>query len=123
MGLFEQMTGAHVRDCIVGEEEMIMIVREGDMGLAIGKKGETIENVREKLGKKIAVVEHSEDMKKFVGNLLTPAKVESIELKDERIMVKLKENSDKKVIRNGRRMRRTKEILKRHYGIDSISII
>ena len=35
--LFESITGASIKDCIVQDDKIIFVVKKGDMGIAIGK--------------------------------------------------------------------------------------
>ena len=48
IALFESMTGAMVKDCILDDEnaKVTFVVKNGDMGLAIGKNGINIERAK-----------------------------------------------------------------------------
>ena len=52
MSLFESLTGAKIKDCIVNDT-IIFIVHENEMGKAIGKHGSNIKRVENALKKKI----------------------------------------------------------------------
>jgi len=52
IGVFESLTGAGVKDCIMDNDRVIMVVKKGDMGLAIGKGGSNINKVKKLLKKK-----------------------------------------------------------------------
>lgn len=58
IALFERLTGAIARDCIVDEENdrIIFVIKKGDMGLAIGKSGSNINRVKKSIGKHIEIV-------------------------------------------------------------------
>ena len=79
--LFEKMTGANVMDCISDDERIVFIVKEGDVGAAIGKGGENVKLATEKFGKKIDIIEFSTDLKKFVKNIFAPLKLEDVWIK------------------------------------------
>jgi len=78
IGLFESLTGATVMDCIVEDEgRVVYVVKEGEVGLAVGKGGANIQRVRELIGKSVEVIEYSDNPASFVKNILRPAQVRS----------------------------------------------
>ena len=63
IALFESISGASVKDCIVDEVEQraIFIVNQGQVGVAIGKGGRNIHTLERMTGKKHEIIEYSED--------------------------------------------------------------
>ncbi len=84
--LFENITGARVKNCYRGNEALIFIVYEGDAGKAIGKGGENVKRLSGLLKKRIKIVEFSDDPIKFVANLIFPVKAE-IKMEDEKTIL------------------------------------
>ncbi|MBD3227781.1 MAG: NusA-like transcription termination signal-binding factor, partial [Candidatus Lokiarchaeota archaeon] len=80
ISLFESITGSSVRDCIIDEDEdrIVFVVNEGNIGLAIGKKGANIRRAKEFLKKKIDIVEYASDPEDFLKNTLAPARVKNV---------------------------------------------
>jgi N utilization substance protein A len=76
-------------------DRIIYVVRPGDMGLAIGKKGENIRRMQKVLGKKIEMVEYSENPDEFIANMFRPALLSEVK-KDEagRVTIILEKRSD-----------------------------
>jgi len=129
IGVFESLTGAGVKDCVVDNEEnkVIMVVKKGDMGLAIGKNGFNINKVKKLLRKEIELVEHSSDIKEFIENLFRPAYVKSVELmtKNDKSCAYVEVfNKDKGIAigRNGEKIKRVKLLVKRNQNIDNVII-
>jgi N utilization substance protein A len=124
--LFESITGASVKDCVVQDDKVVFVVKKGDMGTAIGKGGINIERTRELIGKKIEVVEYSDDPIEFIVNIFKPIN----------ISVKLQEKDDKKyaiisvnpqlkglvIGKGGKNINKAKELAKRHHDIESIIV-
>jgi N utilization substance protein A len=123
---FEDITGATVKDCIKNSDEIIFVVKKGDMGLAIGKKGVNINRAREKLSKKIEVIEHSDDPVEFVKKLFHPLRVEDGQIdngNDKVVRVTIDERDKKMAIgMKGKNLSKMKMLAKRYHGIEDIII-
>ncbi|MCX8191191.1 MAG: NusA-like transcription termination signal-binding factor, partial [Nitrososphaerales archaeon] len=63
MNLFQSMSGATVRDCIIDPKmnRVIFVINKGEMGLAIGRNGVIIKNLQKLVGKPVDLVEYSDD--------------------------------------------------------------
>ncbi|MEW6222432.1 MAG: NusA-like transcription termination signal-binding factor [Candidatus Hadarchaeota archaeon] len=129
IALFEGLTGARVKDCVLDEGYGLVtfVVSEGDMGLAIGKGGSRIKKVKNAIGKTVGVVEYSGDPEGFLKNILKPAKVKSVKFTEEgdkRIAEVTVDPMDKGVLlgRGGKRILNAKKLAQRHHKIDGIVV-
>ena len=91
---FEKLTRARVKDCFVDEGILTFIIFQGDLGKALGKKGETLRKVSEKFKKKIKLIEYNSSPEKFTLNLVYPLRPE-VTVTDENIIIKSKNNFEK----------------------------
>jgi len=75
------LTKATAIDCVIDEkfERVIYIIKKGDMGLAIGKKGENIRRMQNVLGKRIEMVEYAGEQEGFIANIFRPVEISRIE--------------------------------------------
>jgi N utilization substance protein A len=75
------LTKSTALDCVIDDrfDRVIYVIRQGDMGLAIGKKGENIRRLQSVLGKRIEMVEFAEVPDEFIGNIFKPAEVVGID--------------------------------------------
>ncbi len=80
------LTKATALDCVIDDrfDRVIYVIREGDMGLAIGKKGDNIRRLQSVLGKRIEMVEYAETPEEFIMNIFKPAEVVRIERVSEK---------------------------------------
>lgn len=64
-------------DCIVDErfDRVIYVIKPGDMGLAIGRKGENINRLSRQLGRRLEMVEYGETPETFIANIIRPAEL------------------------------------------------
>jgi N utilization substance protein A len=130
IALFESVTGATVKDCIVDDEQsrIIFVVKEGDIGVAIGKGGKNIHLLERMTSKKHEIIEHSENPAQFIKNALKPARVNEIRITErpdgKSIAVVSVNPRDKGVAigKNGRNAERIRFLAKRYFEIQNVSI-
>jgi N utilization substance protein A len=124
------MSGATVRDCIVDEKggRLIFIVNKGQMGLAIGKRGATIQNIERVVKKPIEVVEWSDDPAEMIRNALDPNAVQEVRLTDKldgtkSISVIVDARRKGAVLgRGGKNAEKVRLIAKKYFDISSVQI-
>jgi len=130
IALFENITSATARDCIVDDElnRIIFIVKEGDIGAAIGKNGKNIRLLERMTGKKHEIIEHADNPNQFIKNALKPARVNEIRITvrpdGKSIAVVSVNPRDKGVAigKNGRNAERIRFLAKRYFQIENVSI-
>ena len=130
IALFQSVTGATVKDCIVDDDlnRIIFVVKEGSIGMAIGKRGKNIHQLEKMTGKKHEVIEHSENPAQFIKNALKPAKVDEVritERMDGKTIAVISVNPKDKGVaigKNGRNAERIRFLAKRYFQIQNVSI-
>jgi N utilization substance protein A len=130
IALFENISGASVKDCIIDEEQgrAIFIVNQGQVGVAIGKGGRNIHTLERMTGKKHEIIEYSEDPVQFIKNALKPAMVKEVrvtERTDGKTMAVVTVNPKDKGVaigKNGKNAERLRFLAKRYFDIQNVSI-
>ncbi len=131
IALFESITRANVKDCILDEKlnRIIFVVKGGEMGLAIGKRGKNIQILEKMTGKKHEIIEHSENPVQFIKNTLKPAQVREVRITkrpDGKTIAVVSVNPRDKgaaIGKNGIKAERTRLLAKRYFQIQNVSII
>ncbi|MDG6996539.1 MAG: NusA-like transcription termination signal-binding factor [Nitrososphaerota archaeon] len=131
MSLFQNISGATARDCIIDSkmERVIFVVNKGEMGLAIGKAGETIKKVQTKIGKPVELVEWAEDAKQLILNSLNPQYVSEIRVTERpdgtRTATVVVDQKKKGAIlgKAGRNAEKARLLAKRYYSVETIHIV
>jgi N utilization substance protein A len=130
IALFESVTSANVKDCIIDEEQarVLFVVSEGQIGVAIGRGGRNIHTLERMTGKKHEIIEYSEDAAQFIKNALKPALVKEVRITEKpdgkSIAVVAVNPKDKGVAigKNGRNAERLRFLAKRYFDIQNVSI-
>jgi N utilization substance protein A len=130
IALFESITSATVKDCIIDEEQgrVLYVVSQGQVGMAIGRGGRNIHTLERMTGKKQEIIEYSEDAAQFIKNALKPAAIEEVRITEKAdgksIAVVTVNPKDKGVAigKNGRNAERLRFLAKRYFNIQNVSI-
>ncbi|MBL7054784.1 NusA-like transcription termination signal-binding factor [Candidatus Woesearchaeota archaeon] len=122
--LFENMTGAKLKDCI-SNERIVFIVEENEIGRAIGKHGVNIKRLENMLKKKIKVIEFSQNVLQFIKNLLYPLQVLNIENNDNIITITGPDTKTKGLIigRNKQNLNNLISAVKRYFDVGDIRVV
>ncbi len=129
ISLFQTLTGAMVKDCFVEGDRITYIVKEGDMGLAIGKGGVNVNKIEEITAKKVDLIEFSRDPAQFLKNIIAPIKLKGAYLSTKSsgatsINVQAAEQRDRKALLGGgkKTLNAALAVLRRHYDVDGIDV-
>lgn len=118
---FENISGAQVDDCVPEDDRIIFIVKKGQAGLAIGKKGANIKKAERDLKKGIEIIENGDNPEEFIKNALAPAEVQEVTISEGRAMVKIDASQRGMAIgKGGSKIDRCRKLLQRHFSIDEV---
>jgi N utilization substance protein A len=131
MSLFQSVTSATARDCILDEkmDRVIFVVNKGQMGLAIGKGGSTIKQLQNVVAKKIELVEFSDDAAEFIRNMLNAEMVNDVRISDrsdgsKQAVVTVDPRKKGAVVgREGRNAEKARLLAKRYFQITNVQIV
>jgi len=131
MSLFQSITSATARDCIVDDkmERVIFVVNKGHMGLAIGKGGTTIRQLQNVVAKKVELVEYSDDPSEFIRNILNSDMINEVKINervDGTMQAIVSVDAKKKGVvvgREGRNAEKARLLAKRYFQISNVLIV
>jgi transcription termination/antitermination protein NusA len=131
MSLFQSITSATARDCIVDDkmDRVIFVVNKGQMGLAIGKGGSTIKQLQNMVAKKIELVEFSDDPAEFIRNMLNADMINDVRISERSDGTKQAVGTvdpRKKgalVGREGRNAEKARLLARRYFQISNVLIV
>jgi N utilization substance protein A len=131
ISLFQNVSSATARDCIIDEkmDRLIFVVEKGQMGLAIGKSGSTIKTLQNVMGKKVELVEYSEDPAEFIKNSLGSQYIQEVKINDTshgtKVAVVVVDPTKKGIVvgREGRNAEKARMLAKRYFDISNVLIV
>lgn len=118
INLFEKLTGAHIKDSWHEDEFLVFLVEEGNIKKALGQNNSNLKRAESIFKKKIKLIAFSDDVAKFVSNLIYPNKADYIEVVDGNVIVCVEDIKVKGRIfgRERENLKRLNEIVKRYFN-------
>ncbi len=125
--LFQQVTRTRVLDCLDTTDRIVYVVPWGEIGRAIGKKGENVAKLRRLMRRDILVVEFSDVPEKFIANVFRNYKVKKVEIEQRgdvtHATVTVESTLKGRAIgREGKNLRVARDLIARHFPIQSVSV-
>ncbi len=123
--LFENLTDAPVKDCVINNDTIYFIVEEGKVGMAIGKNGSKVKNAENLIKKNIKIIEFSNDPIVFVKKMIPQVADVKIRNENKKAVVELKVEKKYRALvigRDGKNLKLYEKILRRNHDIDNLII-
>ncbi|MCI4368925.1 MAG: NusA-like transcription termination signal-binding factor [Thermoplasmata archaeon] len=125
--LFEERTGARVKDCLEAEDKLVFLVHSGDIMKAVGPAGTLIERFKGLLKKEVMVVEYSDDPEALARNIFFAFSPRHVDLapkgKGRHATVTVDPAWKARAIgKAGKNLKIARAILLRHTDIVSVSV-
>lgn len=131
LALFEDLTEANARDCVIDEDRdrVIVLVEPGQMGKAIGHSGQTVQKVERQFGRDVKLVEGADAPEPFVANALAPAVVHNVTISeggdgDETVAYAevAEDDTGAAIGADGQNIEAARRLAKRHFDIEDIQL-
>ncbi|HTT14571.1 MAG TPA: NusA-like transcription termination signal-binding factor [Thermoplasmata archaeon] len=125
--LFEERTGARVKDCLPAEDKLVFLVMPGEVHKAVGPGGVLVDRLKGMLKKEIQVVEWSDDPETLARNIFywySPKRVDLVPKgKGRHATVTVDPAWKARAIgKAGKNLKVARAILMRHTDIQSVSV-
>jgi transcription termination/antitermination protein NusA len=125
--LFEERTGARVKDCLAAEDKLVFLVMPGEVHKAVGPGGVLVDRLKGMLKKEIQVVEWSDEPETLAKNIFywySPKRVDLVPKgKGRHATVSVDPAWKARAIgKAGKNLKVARAILVRHTDIVSVSV-
>jgi N utilization substance protein A len=124
INLFETVSQANVKDCIIMDDRIYFLVEEQNLK-KIRENGQLIKNLERMLNKKILIFEYSKDVSKFLKNSIKGIKEIKIRNEKDETTIEINvENSLKSLVigKDGKNIKALRQFLKRNYNINNLVV-
>ncbi len=125
IALFENLAGVGVKDCLVDNSVVYFVIDEGEIGRAIGKNGNVVKKTEHLIKKNIRIFEFSENVEKFVRNLIPQINTVKLRTENGRNVLDVwvdKQNKAVVIGRDGKNLKIYKELLQRNHAIGEMTV-
>lgn len=121
IALFERVTNVHAKDCLITDDCVYFLVDPEKIGLAIGKNGAVIKEVRKSLGRQVKIFGYSDKPEDMINNLIP--NIKTMTFNNGSMVISIPSDDKVNVIgKNGRNIKAIKEIMRRHFSIKYVKL-
>ena len=118
----DSATGVIAKDCLVGKTMVTFLVKDADMGRAIGARGEKIKQLSKKLGRKVELMAFFDTAGEFFRKAMPETEFIAIEVKGSNAVLRVNSMDRRKILSELGKFKRIKKIAERNYSIEGIKL-
>jgi len=125
ISLFESLTHSSLKDCFTLGDRLVFVVKQGEMGKAIGKGGANIKKLERVLKRKVRIIEFNPDMLIFIQNVVYPSKVKEIKEEDGIVTIIPPDSQTRGYLigKSAVNLRNTEMVVKRYFELKEIKVV
>ena len=114
MNALSQITKVSAKDCIIEGDLITFLVKEEEVGKAIGKKAVNVKALQDKLKKRVEIVGWQNEPDKIVSKALG-VEVSSAKVSGDKLIVSLDSENRRKAMASGAKIKRIKKLIERNF--------
>jgi len=124
MNLFETLTKAKLKDCIMDEAQAVFVVEQNEIGKAIGKHGANVKALERALRKRVKLVEFHHDQQQFTRNLIAPLALQDYHEEEGVVVLTAKDLKTRGMLigRNASHLRAFEAIVQRYFPLKELRV-
>lgn len=125
IALFESMLNVHVKDMIVEEDKMYVVLEKDEFDKVMNRTGFSLRHLESVFKKHIKLVKFEPELTKFISNLLYPLKVKNVSEEDGVVSIVPDEKTYKGLLigKNGDNLNFLKKIAHRYFEFKNIVVV
>jgi len=115
-------TGVIAKDTLVSEKLVTFLVKDPDMGKAIGPNGKNIRILSKKLNRRVELVAFFESVGEFFRKAMPETTFREISQGNDSLVLKVDSMSKRKIMSEMGKFKRIKKLAERNYSTGSIKL-
>jgi NusA-like KH domain protein len=121
MNALIQVTNVSAKDCIVNDDLVTFLVKEEDVGKAIGKKAINVNKLQDKLKRRIEIIGWQKEPEKIISKTL---EIEFKNAKNDgnKLIISMDSINKRKAMTSGAKIKRIRKLIKRNFDKELILI-
>ena len=123
--LLEKISHVQVKDCFQEDGVLVFLVEEGNVKKALGKDSSNIDRISKILKKDIKIIAFSNDICKFVSNLIYPNKADEIKLEGKTVFIVASDVGVKGRIfgRSRENLKRINSLVRNYFDVEEVKVV
>ncbi len=126
MSTFSAITGTDAKDAFTDDFGLLVfVVKENDIGKALGKHGSRARMLEKALNRKIKILEFNPELQTFIKNLVQPVQLADIQVEGKKVLLTAADSRGRGMLigRSAQNLRNFEKAAKRYFDIEEIKVL